>query len=223
MISTDGDSTVSVTNLSAEKATDAASRRPRSKALRAAMQILRTEGWDAVTQARVAEASGVGRATIYRHWSDRTQLIRDAVVASLVVTPHVLPTGELRADLIDELGYLRHYMTNNDLMPVLAALIDRAEWQPDLTQVKHDLVDQGMSMIRSLIARAVADGTLRPDTDANASISVLVGPMHYRRLISNEPIDDAFLAWLVDNYIESHRFKSRLRAPRPSAAVVDGP
>ncbi|HXA31274.1 MAG TPA: TetR/AcrR family transcriptional regulator [Acidimicrobiales bacterium] len=180
------------------------------------MKLLREEGWDAVTQARVAAASGVGRATVYRYWSDRTQLIRDAVVASLVVTPHILPTGEFRADLIDELRYLRHYLTENDLAPVLAALVDRAEWEPDLMQVKCDLVDQGMSMVHSLVARAVADGTLRPDVDPNASVSVLAGPLLFRRLLSNEPTDDAFLAWLVDSYLESHRFKSRLRPARPS-------
>jgi AcrR family transcriptional regulator len=189
---------------------------PRRSALRAAMKLLREEGWDAVTQARVAAASGVGRATVYRYWSDRTQLIRDAVVASLVVTPHILPTGEFRADLIDELRYLRHYLTENDLAPVLAALVDRAEWEPDLMQVKCDLVDQGMSMVHSLVARAVADGTLRPDVDPNASVSVLAGPLLFRRLLSNEPTDDAFLAWLVDSYLESHRFKSRLRPARPS-------
>jgi AcrR family transcriptional regulator len=188
----------------------------RRSALRSAMKLLREEGWDAVTQARVAAASGVGRATVYRYWSDRTQLIRDAVVASLVVTPHILPTGEFRADLIDELRYLRHYLTENDLAPVLAALVDRAEWEPDLMQVKCDLVDQGMSMVHSLVARAVADGTLRPDVDPNASVSVLAGPLLFRRLLSNEPTDDAFLAWLVDSYLESHRFKSRLRPARPS-------
>jgi AcrR family transcriptional regulator len=210
------DRAVAVSESEAETAPTPGLRRLRRKALRAAMQILREEGWDAVTQPRVAEVAGVGRATVYRYWSDRTQLIRDAVVASLVVTPHILPTGEFRADVIDELSYLRHHLTANDLAPVLAALIDRAEWQPDLMQVKVDLVDQGMSMVRALVTRAVADGTLRPDTDPDASVSLLVGPLHFRRFISNEVTDDAYLAWIVDNYLESHRFKSRLRAARPA-------
>lgn len=213
-MSTDEESAVAVREADAEAAPPTGLRRT---ALRAAMKLLREEGWDAVTQARVAEASGVGRATVYRYWSDRTQLIRDAVVASLVVTPHILPTGEFRADMIDELRYMRHHLRENDLAPVLAALIDRAEWQPDLMQVKCDLVDQGMSMIRSLVARAAADGTLRPDVDPSASASLLLGPVFSRRLLSNEPTDDAFLAWLVDSFIESHRFKSRLRPAHPSA------
>jgi AcrR family transcriptional regulator len=180
------------------------------------MKLLQEEGWDAVTQARVADASGVGRATVYRYWSDRTQLIRDAVVARLVVTPHILPTGEFRADLIDELKYQRYYLYEKDLGPVLAALVDRAEWEPDLMRLKCDLVDKGMSLIRSLVASAVADGTLRPDVDPNASASVLAGPLLFRRLLSNEPTDDAYLEWLVDNFLESHRHKRRLRPARPS-------
>jgi hypothetical protein len=38
----------------------------------------------------------------------------------------------------------------------------------------------------------------------------------YRRLLSNEPTDDAYLTWSVDSYLESHRFKSHLRPARPS-------
>jgi AcrR family transcriptional regulator len=45
--------------------------RTRLAVLEAATMLLRTEGPGAVTHARVAEAAGVGRATIYRHWPDQ--------------------------------------------------------------------------------------------------------------------------------------------------------
>src|ERR1700751_3109077 len=47
----------------------------RPRALTAAVQLLTAEGWDAVTQPRVATQSGLGRATVYRYWPDRRQLV----------------------------------------------------------------------------------------------------------------------------------------------------
>ena len=52
---------------------------PRAAALDAAISILTTEGWDAVTQARVAKQAGVGRATVYPHWPRPEQLMLDTM------------------------------------------------------------------------------------------------------------------------------------------------
>src|SRR6476659_8479585 len=78
----------------------------RRVALEAAVEILHKQGWDAVTQANVAERSGIGRATAYRYWPERTVLVRDAVLTDLVPVPHANPTGDVRRDLGNELEYV---------------------------------------------------------------------------------------------------------------------
>ncbi len=47
--------------------------------LDAARELLAREGPDAVTHQRVARQAGVGRATVYRHWPRREQLVLDTM------------------------------------------------------------------------------------------------------------------------------------------------
>lgn len=78
----------------------------RAQALQAARALLAEEGWEAATHLRVAERSGLGRATVYRHWPDPVALRRDALSEEALVF-HTVPTGDLRADLVAELEAIR--------------------------------------------------------------------------------------------------------------------
>jgi TetR/AcrR family transcriptional regulator, regulator of autoinduction and epiphytic fitness len=171
----------------------------RTAALDAAILILTTEGWDAVTQARVAKQSGVGRATVYRYWPDRTALVADAVLSVNLSVRHQVPiTGDVRADLITELKSMRVELTEKSLATILAALIDRAEWEPDLRAIKVKMTRYAVSVQRMVLANAAFDGRIPRDSDIDAMIALFQGALLYRRLVSDEPITDEFIEHIVD-------------------------
>jgi AcrR family transcriptional regulator len=173
--------------------------RLRSSALQAAIMLLTTEGWDAVTQARVAKESGVGRATVYRYWPDRTSLVSDAVLSANLSVRHEVPiTGDIRADLIVELRSMRIELTKKDLAPILAALIDRAEWEPNLRATKVKVTRYAVSVLRMVLANAAFDGRIPRDSDIDAMIALFQGALLYRRLVSDEVISDEFIENIVD-------------------------
>jgi AcrR family transcriptional regulator len=184
--------------------------RPRSdlfrpQALTAAVQLLTEEGWDAVTQARVATQSGLGRATVYRYWPDRRQLVRDAVLSANLAVRHQMPaSGDLRADLLMELRNLRTELTSGRLATVLAALIDRAEWEPELDAVKVTVSRYAGRIIHTIVSSAVVTGQIGTFTDPEDSISLLLGPLVYRRLVSVEDLTDSFLECVVDRYLSAN-------------------
>ena len=177
----------------------------RPRALTAAVQLLTEEGWDAVTQARVATQSGLGRATVYRYWPDRRRLVRDAVLSANLAVRHQVPTsGDLRVDLLMELRNLRSELTSGRLATVLAALIDRAEWEPELDAVKVTVSRYAGRIIRTIVSTAVATGQIGTFTDPDDSISLLLGPLVYRRLVSVEDLSDSFLECVVDGYLSAN-------------------
>jgi AcrR family transcriptional regulator len=177
----------------------------RSQALTAAVQLLTEEGWDAVTQARVATQSGLGRATVYRYWPDRRQLVRDAVLSANLAVRHEMPaSGDLREDLLMELRNLRSELTSGRLATVLAALIDRAEWEPELEAVKVTVSRYAGRIIHTIVSSAVATGQIGTFTDPEDSISLLLGPLVYRRLVSVEDLTDSFLERVVDGYLSAN-------------------
>jgi AcrR family transcriptional regulator len=177
----------------------------RSQALTAAVLLLTEEGWDAVTQARVATKSGLGRATVYRYWPDRRQLVRDAVLSANLSVRHQMPaSGNLRDDLLIELGNLRRELTSGRLAMVLAALIDRAEWDAELEAVKVTVSRYAGRVIRAIVSNAVASAQIATVTDPEDSVSLLLGPLVYRRLVSVEDLTDSFLERVVDGYLSAN-------------------
>ena len=53
--------------------------RTRRDVLAAAREVLLEEGWEGVTVSRVADRSGYARTTLYRHWPQRLDLLRDLI------------------------------------------------------------------------------------------------------------------------------------------------
>src|SRR5580704_9810498 len=96
--------------------------RSRRRALEAAQQILMTEGWEAVTHLRVAELSGLGRATVYRHWPSTSDLLRDTLEREIMAIA-IRPTTDLRTDLVTSLRLIRRETVDRGAGRALAALI----------------------------------------------------------------------------------------------------
>jgi AcrR family transcriptional regulator len=66
----------------------------------ATQDVLIEVGFDQLTIDAVAERCGMSRATIYRRWNDKTELVVDAA-AKLLQSPAVPDTGDLRTDLLE--------------------------------------------------------------------------------------------------------------------------
>jgi AcrR family transcriptional regulator len=176
--------------------------RTRQVVLDAVRAILLEEGWEAVTHQRVAERCGVGRTTVYRHWPDKLQMVHDAIVEQ---SPALRPvrTGDLRADLISDLSGMVNELVQQRIAVVLAALIDRAEWDPTLQRLKASFVAEAVAELRNLLHMARARGKLRAELDVDRAVAELVGPISYRRMISGEPILPGFVEAVVDDFLRA--------------------
>jgi AcrR family transcriptional regulator len=178
--------------------------RSRTAALDVARRILVDEGWDALTHARLAERSGLHRATIYRHWPTTTALLHD-LLAQEIATAQITPTGNLRADLVKALTVARDELTKRDFGRVLTALIDRGEWDTDLHDVKVTITRAGAASIHELLRRAIEHGELSGTLNPTAGVALLLGPLLYRRLLSGETITREFVNQVVDGFLAGHQ------------------
>lgn len=178
--------------------------RTRAAVLAAAREILINEGWDAVTQLRVAEAAGVGRATMYRHWPDRSMILYD-VLAAEEMALHFEPTGDLRHDLLEHLDRLRRAITDAAISRVIATMVDRAEWEEPVMEIKTRLAEEQVAFLRQSIVDATESAEVRPDVDVDLVVAQLCGPVVYRRLVSGETLDSDFTTAVVDGVLAQIR------------------
>lgn len=181
--------------------------RTRARALDAARRVLLEEGWEALTQPRVAEVAGIGRATVYRHWPDRVSLLRE-VCAAEVDTLHTPLTGDLRADLRAELVSMRAELVDGGFDKVLVALTERCFREEELREVKAAIVDHGTANMRRILENGMAEGVLPPLLDVDAAIAHLVGPMLYRNLFADAADSVHDLHRTVDSFLHGCRFQA---------------
>ncbi|MBC8093468.1 MAG: TetR/AcrR family transcriptional regulator [Pseudonocardia sp.] len=179
--------------------TDPRVRRTRESALGAARDLLLRDGLDAVTHLRVAQHSGLGRRTLYRHWPDRLDLLHDTLSAAEY--PHAERTGDLRTDLVAHLEALRVALTDGPLAYVVAVLHERAAISPELRPLRDRLTEQGCAPVREILHAAVDTGALPADLDVDAATAALEGPIFYRALVRAEPVPPEAVAVIVESFL----------------------
>jgi AcrR family transcriptional regulator len=178
------------------------------KVLEAAMLLFAERGIDNTTMDSVAEASGVSKATIYKHWQDKDALFLDTLVYlhRADEEPPVFDSGDFRADLIAQLNYQpardRREIIGR-IMPHLIAYSARNRTFAE--HWKARILERPRYQLREMLLRGIKRNELVKTLDLEVAIALLIGPMFYRRVFENRfgyhmPEDladhavDAFLA-----------------------------
>jgi AcrR family transcriptional regulator len=165
--------------------------RTRGDILRAAVDVLTSEGLDAVTHHRLAEVAGYSRATIYKHWPTREALFVDAF-SYRPSGEHSVPTGDLRADLIAELKMFRRGMERQRLDRALAALAALTISIPELAAVRDKLVAEGERVLLELLT------PLAHGAELEAAMRMLSGSVLQSALLHGELPSDEVIEATVD-------------------------
>ncbi|OLB65813.1 MAG: TetR family transcriptional regulator [Actinobacteria bacterium 13_2_20CM_2_72_6] len=140
----------------------------------------------------VAARAGVGKATIYRRWSNKDALLVDAV-ATIKGEPPKLAGTSIRDDLVT---LLRPIAAPADtragkIMPCLLSAMHRS---PSLSKCFQKITEPRRELMRQVLARGVAAGELRADLDFELVTVMLVGPLVSQALIGwNPSLDRATL------------------------------
>lgn len=179
----------------AENVQDARVARTRGDVSRAALQVLTTEGADALTHAHVAEIAGYSKTTLYTHWPARVELITLALDA-LGEFPHQEPTGDLRTDLVGELRIFRQAVTDFRLDQILSVM---AQWASvdEMAQIRDRINGGGQRPIREML------GTVFSGPGLEAAISMLSGVVACPTMMFGNLPDDDVIEAAVDLVLRS--------------------
>ncbi len=175
--------------------------RSRAAILRATADLLIESGAAGVTIEGIAERSGVAKTTIYRHWKTRSQLVFAAFESLFKPVAPPEHSGPLRSQLETMLGQLARGLNESRWAPAVTALIDSGDRDPELRQLIHDFLVVRMENARGLLRAGIERGELRAGLDVDVAVGLLVGPVFYRRLVSREPLDDALVRLVVDQFL----------------------
>jgi AcrR family transcriptional regulator len=163
------------------------SRRAESAILEATLTLLGEVGFSGLTIDGIAARAGVGKATIYRHWSSKAEVAVEAFKA--FVPPLDDPdTGSFADDVRAVLLQIVDGLTNSPLAGILPSLVEAAERDPELERLFKEFGTTRRAVLRNVFARAAGRGELRDGLDPDVAIDVLIGPIFTRRLITRAPV-----------------------------------
>jgi AcrR family transcriptional regulator len=183
--------------------------RPRSEAahnaiLEATVDILAEHGYSALTIEGVARLARVGKTTIYRRWSSKAALVREAI-DRLALTPEVPDSGDVRADLTQMVGSFIRWSVTSKANRVVAALVGEVRIDDELARLLHEDVARRRGALREVIERAVERNQISRTADLELVIDALWGPVQYRLLVTGGPVEEAMAAALVDQLLDGIR------------------
>ena len=162
----------------------------------AVVELLVDRGAEECTFTNVAELAGVERSTLYRRYDNRWAMISEALFAHHQVDFAVEASGDFRADMT---AHLHKVAASLESTPgramVVAAAMARVERSPAGGRYWANRRDQ----LQPIIDAAVESGQMRPGIDPNELFAASDGPLFFRLLIADAPIDDAFIGQVVDN------------------------
>ncbi len=168
--------------------------RPRDAALdrriaQASLDVLADSGIAGFTIEAVAHRAGVGKATIYRRYSGRDDLLAAALDHLRDDTPMAMGEGSARERLGVALDFIRTPMTHTRGGRVMAQVISAGAQHPDFLAVFYDRVlGPRRSMLVSILREGVAEGWVDPDADLEAAVTLLVGPMIFLKVWHGTPV-----------------------------------
>ena len=153
----------------------------------ATLELLADIGFAALTIEAVATRAGVGKATLYRRWPGKEQLVIDAV-RTLSEDPDPDTSAGARDELVGLLEAVRRKSISSLAGRIFPRLIGESVDNPEfMRRYREQVLDPRRDRFRTALLRAVEQGLVRADVDTDHAIGLLVGPMAYRNLIRNDP------------------------------------
>ncbi|MEU1466890.1 TetR/AcrR family transcriptional regulator [Streptomyces sp. NPDC005761] len=168
----------------------------------AVLDLLREVGYDALTMDAVAARTRSSKATLYRQWGSKPELVVTALRHNKPVSLGDVDTGTLRGDFHAVLSRSDDCQMEKD-SALMRGLSHAVHENPDLHQALRELlIEPEMTGLDILLRRAVDRGELRPENPALPYVPhMMIGAFVARQLVEDRAVDQAFLLDYVDSVI----------------------
>jgi AcrR family transcriptional regulator len=174
----------------------------RDDALReSALELLADIGYDRLTIDKIAAHAGAGKATIYRRWSGKADLIVDALICQKGAIARAPDTGTLRGDLsalIDQSDLEEGGLDAKVMIGLVSALPHDAELRDVF---RTHFIEPHTAELTVVFDRAVGRGEIRPVANMATIVSILPALVFHRLLISATVPDRAFFESIVEGVL----------------------
>lgn len=176
------------------------SARVREAVLGATLQALQADGLPGLTISEIARRSGVHATSIQRRWGTLENVLLEAVLTYSEQTLPIPDTGSLRGDFVAFARLMANYLST-PLGEILVRTMAGAQETSARAEMRAEIVRNRFAAASVMAGKAIERGEIRPEIDPKFAQELLVAPLYLRKLVTREPIDDAFIQNVVDTLL----------------------
>ena len=158
------------------------------------LDVLADAGYEGMTIDLVAARAKSARATVYRRWPTKAELVVEAVLNSEQPMADEIPdTGTLAGDFA-ALTTDRARASNARMMKVVAGLLPNLADNPELaTAVRERMIGPRTAVMRAVLERAERRGEIPPGRNLDILAIVYPALVAFKALMLREPADATFI------------------------------
>jgi AcrR family transcriptional regulator len=142
--------------------------------LDAALALLVEQGFAGLSMEGIASRAGVGKATIYRRWKSKAEVVVEALRAHVCPFGDLPDTGDVRSDLASMYRAMLETLKGADGAIMAAFTAEKFRHDELSEEFDRTFVAERRLHMRVLIERAVAQRLIPPDS--NVELLAEVGP-----------------------------------------------
>ena len=174
----------------------------RDGVIRAAiLRLLADVGYGALTMDAVASEAGVGKATIYRRWRTKQDLVVDTISDLNRAEASPPDTGSLEGDLRQMLRSLVGVI-NGPTGAATLSLLSTVPHQPALAEAfRNGPLAVWRQSFEQIWARAEARGEVRPGIAGSVAAETTSALLVQRWLLTGMPVDEAYADEVLDTVV----------------------
>ncbi|HET7523950.1 MAG TPA: TetR/AcrR family transcriptional regulator [Acidimicrobiales bacterium] len=166
----------------------------------AALELVAEMGYDRLTIDAVAARVKASKATVYRRWNSKAELVADAFAYSGFAGVEPPDTGDLRSDL---LTLAERVWLDDQRVPrsaVMAGMLSAMLANPELRDALKTMAAPPVTAT-TIIRRAVERGDIPPPDHLETVLSVIPGLCMFRLMKTGIAPDRAFFETVIDAVI----------------------
>ncbi len=169
--------------------------------LEATLVVLDEVGYDLLTMDAVATRAKASKATLYRRWRGKPELVVAAIMAHKgeAVVPD---TGTLRGDLLEAYCGASGGLNDPLAQSVLSAVVTAMGRDPEFAEVyRRDFIGPKVESSRAIYERARARGEVHPDVDLSVLAPALAGIVLHRVFLLGDTVTPELIGQVLDEVI----------------------
>ena len=168
--------------------------------LEVTLQLLQEHGYDRLTLDAVAARARASKATVYRRWPSKAELVLAAFIEGCRQVAVHPDTGTLRGDLL-HLGRVISQQTHEQAGIIRAVLVEVSRHPALHDALQAEFLDQRKALLQEVLRDAVLRGEIDAAAVSDELWDLLPGYLIFRSIMPNRPPTKQTVEALVDEVI----------------------